>query len=115
MTDLEQFLKQKHICLITTIQLLLVGNSGVVVNLFDKSEEVSELIRNNWKKSDYEKIKYIYEDESGKEYALLTFKGDKRFSGIVVLREIFQIDKFYRYILLVVTFFILNIAAFPYI
>ena len=109
--DLEQFLKKEYL-LDKNDTIALVGDSGIVVNLFDKSEEVTELIRNNWKKSEYEKIKYIYVDESGKEYALLTLKGNKRFSGIVLLREIFQIDKFYRYILLVVTFFILNIAAF---
>ncbi len=92
--------------------IALIGDSGIVVNLFDKSEEVTTLIRNNWKNSEYEKIKYIYEDETGKEYALLTFKGNDRFSGIVLLREIFQIDIFYRYILLVVYLFLFSTLQF---
>lgn len=90
----------------------LIGNDGIVINLFDDSDNVTEIIRQNWQKTDYEKIKYIYEDESGKEYALLTFKGKNRFTGFVVLREIFKIDRFYRYILLIVSFFVLNIVTF---
>ena len=109
--DLEQHLKKENL-LDKNDNIALVGDSGVVVNLFDKSEKVTELIRKNWGKTDYEKIKYIYEDETGNEYALFTYKGKNRFSGIVVLREIFLIDKFYRYILLIVTFFILNISTF---
>ena len=61
--DLEQFLKKEYL-LDKNDTIALVGDSGIVVNLFDKSEEVTELIRNNWKKSEYEKIKYIYVDES---------------------------------------------------
>ncbi len=109
--DLEQYLKKNYL-LDENDNIALIGDTGVVLNLFDKSEKVSEIIRNNWEKTDYEKIKYIYEDESGKEYALLTFRGDRRFSGIVLLREIFQIDQFYRYILLIVTFFVFNIVTF---
>ena len=109
--DLEQFLKREYL-LDKNDSIALIGDKGVVVNLFDKSDRVTELIRKNWEKTDFEKIKYIFEDESGKEYALLTYKGTDRFTGIVLLREIFQIDKLYRYILLIVTFFVFNITIF---
>ena len=109
--DLEQYLKKEYL-LDKNDNIKLIGNDGIVINLFDDSDKVSEIIRQNWQKPDYEKIKYIYEDESGKEYALLTFKGKNRFTGFVVLREIFKIDRFYRYILLIVSFFVLNIVTF---
>ena len=109
--DLYEFLKKKNL-IDNNDKIALIGSNGLVVNLFNKNKNIVSIIRENWLKNEYEKIKYIYEDESGKEYALLTYKGDKTFSGIVLLKEIFQINQYYRYILLIISFFVFNILTF---
>ncbi len=109
--DLYEFLKKKNL-IDNNDKIALIGSNGLVVNLFNKNKNIVSIIRENWLKNEYEKIKYIYEDESGKEYALLTYKGDKTFTGIVLLKEIFQINQYYRYILLIISFFVFNILTF---
>ena len=109
--DLYEFLKKKNL-IDNNDKIALIGSNGLVVNLFNKNKNIVSIIRENWLKNEYEKIKYIYEDDSGKEYALLTYKGDKTFTGIVLLKEIFQINQYYRYILLIISFFVFNILTF---